>query len=144
MTRWVVDASVAVKWFLPEVDAEAAQRLLQAQHELLAPDLLWAEVGNTLWKKWRQGEITAETAQGILRDIRTFPLQVHRTEMLLETAWDLAVQWQRSIYDSLYLAIAMTVTCQLVTADRRFYNALRDHLAPTYLLWVADVPAAEG
>lgn len=51
MTRYVVDASVAIKWFLPEVHSEPASRLLREERYLLVPDLIWAEFGNVLGKK---------------------------------------------------------------------------------------------
>ena len=47
--KWVVDASVAAKWLVPEADSPLAEALLD--DDLLAPDLLFAEVGNILWNK---------------------------------------------------------------------------------------------
>jgi predicted nucleic acid-binding protein len=46
MRRYVVDASVAVKWFVPEIHSAEALRLLSSDCELLAPDLLPSELGN--------------------------------------------------------------------------------------------------
>ncbi|HVG07663.1 MAG TPA: type II toxin-antitoxin system VapC family toxin, partial [Thermoanaerobaculia bacterium] len=69
MTRIVVDASVAIKWFLPEQHSLQALRLLEGGRELVAPDLIWAEIGNVLWKRWRQGELADENARTILRDL---------------------------------------------------------------------------
>ncbi|MBI4482062.1 MAG: type II toxin-antitoxin system VapC family toxin [Acidobacteria bacterium] len=51
MKRFVVDASVAMKWFVPEAHQDAALRLLDDSCELLAPDFMAAEFGNILWKK---------------------------------------------------------------------------------------------
>ena len=76
LDRVVVDASVAVKWFLPEVHAEAARQLLRDKMTLLAPDLIWAEVANALWRKWRDRELAAEVVKGILTDFRRFPLRI--------------------------------------------------------------------
>ncbi|MGQ9556127.1 MAG: type II toxin-antitoxin system VapC family toxin [Anaerolineae bacterium] len=126
MSRFVTDASVAVKWFVPEIHAVAARRLLREDADLLAPDLIWAEVGNVLWRKWRERELTSEAVQGILADFRRFPLHIHASESLYEMAWPVAQGSGRTFYDSLYLALAMDAGCPLVTADRRFYNALRD------------------
>jgi predicted nucleic acid-binding protein len=50
----VVDASVAIKWYLPEIHSEDALRLIDEERELLVPDLVWSEVGNILWKKWQR------------------------------------------------------------------------------------------
>ena len=49
----VIDASVAVKWFIPEIHSQTAVKLLAGKKTLYAPDLIYAEVGNTLWKKWK-------------------------------------------------------------------------------------------
>ncbi|OFW37311.1 MAG: hypothetical protein A3F70_06700 [Acidobacteria bacterium RIFCSPLOWO2_12_FULL_67_14] len=54
MSLFVVDASVVVKWCVPEVHSDAARRLLAKPHEYVAPDLLFAETANTIWKKMRQ------------------------------------------------------------------------------------------
>jgi predicted nucleic acid-binding protein len=62
MRRYVVDASVAVKWFVPEIHSAEALRLLSLYCELLAPDLLPSEFGNILWKKTRRGEIRVPEA----------------------------------------------------------------------------------
>lgn len=140
MTRYVVDASVAIKWFLPEVHSEAAARLLRPAYRLLAPDLIWAEFGNVLWKKWRCKEIEAKLAQGILQDFRRFPVDVRGSELLVQSAWEIAVEFERTVYDSLYLAVAQSTGCSLVTADSKFHNALkRTRLAP-FLLWIEDLP----
>ncbi|WP_211175979.1 type II toxin-antitoxin system VapC family toxin [Brasilonema sp. UFV-L1] len=63
MSRYVVDANVAIKWFLPQVYADDARRLLTGNHSLLVPDLLFPEVGNILWKEVRFGLGTAKEAR---------------------------------------------------------------------------------
>jgi predicted nucleic acid-binding protein len=73
MIRLVVDASVAVKWVLKEPDSDAARRIAE-QAELLAPDLLWAELGSLLWRRQRQGELSASDARGMLLTLRAFPV----------------------------------------------------------------------
>ena len=83
LSRVVVDASVAIKWFVPEVHAEAARRLLREGMTLLAPDLIWAEVANALWRKWREKELPAEAVQEILTDFRRFPLRIHSGRVAL-------------------------------------------------------------
>lgn len=60
MRKTVVDAGVAVKWFIPEIHAQSALNLLVADVVLMAPDLICAEVGNVFWKKHLRDEIAAE------------------------------------------------------------------------------------
>jgi predicted nucleic acid-binding protein len=132
----VIDASVAVKWFFPEIHAAAAQRVLKGRRPLLAPDLIWAEVGNALWKRFQRGEVTREAAQGILRDFRQFPLQTHPAKTLLEPAWALAAQYHITVYDSLYLALALGRNCKLVTADRSFVDAIKNQPLTSTVVWI--------
>ena len=149
MRRFVVDASVAIKWFVPEVHHQAARRLLREGFELLSPDLVRSEVGNVLWKKWRRGELSAGEAVAVLRDFGRFPLRIRSSEPLMEGAWTVAERFGRSFYDGLYVALALETGSSLVTADSRLYNALRDAalaealagaLADNLLLWVEDAP----
>jgi predicted nucleic acid-binding protein len=72
LSRYVVDASLVFKWFVPEMDAEAAAELRYGTHVLLAPDLLLPELTNVLWKRTRRGEITEEEGHEILRAFTTF------------------------------------------------------------------------
>jgi predicted nucleic acid-binding protein len=134
LTRLVVDASVAVKWFLPEPHSEEALGLLDGKRELLVPDLLWAEVGNVLWKRWRQGELSEDAADGILQDLRKLPLAVHPSDEIAGVAWSFATRLGRSFYDSLYLALAANQSCSMVTADRRLWNAVGS--AVPFLIWI--------
>ena len=138
MKALIIDASVAVKWFLPEVHSNDAIRILKSKQELLAPDLIWAEVGNTLWKKVLRKEITTEESSQILKDFLRFPIQTYGSKPLLDTAWTLAVQWKVSVYDGLYLALAVGLDFPLVTADRRFHESLQKNL-PEKLIWIEDI-----
>lgn len=137
---FVVDASVVVKWFFPEIHADDARRLLREGLELISPDLIRAEVSNVLWKKWRRGEIPSETASGILGDLLRFPLRVRSSAPLMETAWSVARRFETSFYDSLYVALAAQTDRPLITADRRLYNALGEDSPAGRLLWVEELP----
>ena len=139
MRKTVVDASVAIKWFVPEVHADAAVRLLQIPAILLAPDLIFAEVGNVLWKKCRLHELTQEDATAILSDFKQMPFSSHAHAPLLETAWQIASIYQCTVYDSLYVALAKTEGCVLVTADRKLYMALENTPLAKTLLWVEEL-----
>ena len=139
MSAVVIDASVAVKWFLPEPHAHAARRVLKGRRILLAPDVIWAEVGNVLWKRCQRAEITHEAAQRILREFKRFPLETYAAKMLLEPAWALATQHRISVYDGLYLALAISRNCKLVTADRAFVDATKEGPLASVVAWVERV-----
>lgn len=139
MKKIVVDASVAVKWFIPEIHSENAIRLLDNPVKFLAPSLIYAEVGNILWKKTRLKELTPAIAGEILNDFKKMPLEISENQSLLETAWYIATKHQRTFYDSLYLALAQTENCRFVTADQAFVNALKTTDLSTSLIWIEDI-----
>jgi predicted nucleic acid-binding protein len=140
LTRIVVDANVVVKWVLPEDLSDAAARLLGSGHELWAPDLVWAEVGNIFWKKWRRGEVSGEDAQSLGSTVLRLPVRVGSTPLLFAAAADLSRRFSRSFYDCLYLAQAAHLGCPMVTADRRLFNALQRTEIAASLLWIEDAP----
>ena len=124
MKRWVVDASVVAAAFFQEHDAEPARTLLRSGAELLAPDLVYAEFGNVIWKRRRCGEINDQEAAGLLADCLRLPLQITVSRELAAPALELAVRTGRTVYDCLYLALAIRSKAVLVTGDRRLVNAL--------------------
>ncbi|TAJ27209.1 MAG: PIN domain-containing protein [Nitrospirae bacterium] len=140
MTRYVVDASIAIKWFIPEQLSDAAGRLRQPGLRLSAPAFFWLEIGNVLVKKIRRGELTREEGDYVLKELRRLPLQQHADERLFRPAYTLALQTHRSLYDCLYLALAEVIDGRMVTADRKFYAALMAGEQGRRVLWVEDLP----
>jgi predicted nucleic acid-binding protein len=138
--RYVVDASVAAKWLVPEPLTEAALRLRDRGHTLFCPDLLYLEVGNVLWKKVRSEELGEETARPMLRALFEAPLRPEPSAAILPAAWEISVRYGRSVYDALYLALSVALDAPLVTADRRLLRALRSTGLGERLVWVEDLP----
>jgi predicted nucleic acid-binding protein len=124
LSVYVVDASAGVKWFVPEVDSDAALRLQDPAHQLHVPSLFDAEVANTIWKKLRRGELSSATANSIVAQLPSVPVPRHADGPLVKTAFELAEKTGRTVYDSLYLALAGQLAGQVATADDRFVNAL--------------------
>ena len=119
-----MDSSVALKWFVPEVHSERAVSLLAGSFSLTAPDLLYPEAGNILWKKIGRGELRAREARDVLSGLARVPITVVSSRHLLEAAIEIALAHQRTVYDSLYVALAVARDCTFVTADDRLANAL--------------------
>lgn len=141
MSIYVVDASVAAKWFFDEPLSDKATRLLDASHVLHVPDFFLLEIDSVLCKKMRRGEISEGEAQQIRSAVNIFPLQKHPFQLLMDPAFELAVQTQSSPYDCLYLILAIVLGAQMVTADRRFYeNISKSQLTAENLCWVENLP----
>ncbi len=139
MNCYVVDASVAVKWYLPEIHDVQAKRLLTGDKQLLVPDLIFSEVGNILWKRVRAEQILEKEALAILQSMGALRLSISASWPLALVALAIACKTQRSVYDSLYLALAVKEDAVMVTADEKFYNALQTTPMKPYLLWVEDI-----
>jgi predicted nucleic acid-binding protein len=138
VSRYVVDASVAFKWFTEEVHSEAARRLLDGSHTLLAPDLLYVEFANILWKRFRRLEMSEEEVAKHLQALGSLMLDVHPSWPLVLSALEIACHTGRSAYDSLYMALAVQEATLMVTADERLYNDLQGTPLAPYLCWVED------
>lgn len=126
----VVDASVVLKWFLPESDGAAADFLLEQflnnEVELLAPELILIEIASALWKRaLLRKELSGAEAALIYQDFLTLPLSFVPSSELASAALQFALKHQHSVYDALYCALALERRCDFVTADRVLANKLR-------------------
>jgi predicted nucleic acid-binding protein len=127
----VLDASVAAKWLLPspqEPFREEALALLlgytDGEFRIVVPDLFWAEVASFLWKAVRLGRCTAGEARVALDEIKKYDFPTVPSLSLLDSAFDIASSCGRSIYDSLYVALASGANAEFITADEKLANAL--------------------
>ncbi len=125
MKTLVVDASVALKWLIPETGSPQARELLSESYRLIAPDLLWIEVAAVTWKAVRRGDLSAEEAEQMASDLSAYPVEIVESLPLLPDAVRFAVETDRTVYDSLYICLAAREKVRAVTADQRLVNALR-------------------
>jgi len=138
--RYVVDARVGIKWFLPEIYSEAASRLQFLNASLNVPAFFNLELGSVLSKRIRRDELTPKEGETILKELNNIPLQKHSDERLLKSAFALALHTKQSLYDCLYLALAETINGQMVTADRKLYSSLASGQYGQRVLWVENLP----
>jgi len=136
----VVDSSVVVKWMIPEeLSAEAGVVLSEAQAgnaDLIAPELLVAEVGNVLWKQHNRGYLSTVEMTHALSLLHILPIFYTNNNRLIDLACNLAVAHQRSVYDMLYVALSVQQSCLFLTADKRLVNAVSAILPQVQ--WIGD------
>ena len=120
--RLTVDASVVIKWSVPEELTDNARLLRAHRLELHAPDLLLAEFANVCWKKFRRGQLPEITEHldsiGRLSD----DITLHSLGALILRAAGISLALDHPVYDCLYLACAEETGSPFVTADQRLAN----------------------
>jgi predicted nucleic acid-binding protein len=121
----VVDASVAVKWVLPEAGSERAAAIRTADDDLIAPSLAYAEIGSAIWRAVLRGDVRAAEAGQTLRVALDHYRRIVPLEELAEPAIDAAMRLRHPIYDCFYLALAERERCPLITADSRLFSAAK-------------------
>jgi predicted nucleic acid-binding protein len=131
----IVDASIALKWVLNEIDSTTALALLTDWNKvgtiIRAPALLAYEITNTLYQSVRTNRITINTAKDSLNLITTtVELDFSAPSTIHIRAMELAKQFNLSAtYDAHYLALAERVGCDLWTSDTRMWRMVKEHLS---------------
>jgi predicted nucleic acid-binding protein len=123
----VVDASVALKWFLSEEPhAGRALAVVQDGVPLIAPDLVIAEVCNAAWRSARLGRISPAQVDEIASTLPRFFDGLVGAARLAPRAVAIAGQLDHPVSDCLYVALAEAEQAALVTADAQLFGKVRD------------------
>lgn len=131
--RYVLDASVAFKWFVPEPDSSRALRLrdeLRAGvHGLLSPDIFPQELAHALTRAERQGRVAIGDALRFWADAMTTPPQLFPTLPLTIRAITISSSVRVGVHDCVYVALAEREGCELVTGDDRLVRNIQPHFS---------------
>ena len=100
----------------------------------LAPSLIHAEFGNTLWKKQNFQGLSPKEAYLAIQEFKKISFTLTPTTVLFDDAFQIAVKHKRTFYDSLYLSLSIRENCEFVTADEKFYNAVVQNFPKMILL----------
>jgi predicted nucleic acid-binding protein len=124
----VVDANVAVKWYLPEEGEEEAFEVFEAgasgETTLIAPDMILPEVGNVFWLRHRRGHISRTRVQEAWGSFRNAGISLRESGPLMSFALEIALDTGCAVYDALYVALAEAEDAKLITADRKLVRTL--------------------
>lgn len=118
----VVDASVAVKWYLDEESSEKAIELRRRWNasgtRVLVPDFLRLEFTNAISG---QKHLTSAEKRRMVHNLLETPFDTPITDPdMIKDALELSLKLNASVYDCLYLAFAIGNKAVLVTADAKF------------------------
>jgi|SRR3954463_11486244 predicted nucleic acid-binding protein len=121
----VVDASVAAQWVLPEAQSSRANALRSSDEPIVAPDLVYAEIGNAIWKRALQRDISPAVAvEALATATSLFTVLVPMGE-LAARAIEIAIALRHPIYDCFYLALAERERAPLISTDKRLIAAAK-------------------
>jgi predicted nucleic acid-binding protein len=139
--QYVVDESVAAKWFIPESHKENAERLLSGFLEggikLIAPDLLVVELGNLLWvRSTLRGDISETQATTAYEFFLALGLDLRPSSTVAAAALRLAAEGKHTVYDMMYVALAHRESCELLTADEKLIHKLGRKFP--FVRWIGD------
>jgi predicted nucleic acid-binding protein len=121
----VIDASVAVKWFVAQPGSDDALAILKRGDDLIAPDLVVVESANVFWRSVKAGFISGEDGTMALAHLGKQFTEMFSTGELVSAAYDLSLQLNHAVYDCVYLALAQRQAAALVTCDKRLAQAAR-------------------
>jgi predicted nucleic acid-binding protein len=136
----IVDASVTLKWFLPESGSREAIALQSGPHNLAAPSLIRMEVAGAICRAARGHAPRLSIAEadqlcsGWLNLLEKQILEIVPDETLLKEACGLAVSLSHPLADCVYLELAHRWNIPLVTADRVFHERVRERFPKVKLL----------
>lgn len=119
-----MDASIALRWLLDEVEASSAFDLLE-KSVLHAPDFLLVEVSNVLWVKTRAQTLDRDGAQELYERLTELPITFWPTAELLARARTASFAYDLTLYDALYVALSERSGYPLATADLGIIAALQ-------------------
>jgi predicted nucleic acid-binding protein len=140
MSLYVVDSSVVIKWFVPEVLTPEANQLRGSGVPLHAPGFLNIEVAAIAWKKLRRGAMTRREADFVLSELPLLTITRYPTTPLVGPAFDIADRTNRTVYDCLYLALAVQLGGVMVTGDDKLANALTGTPWAANIAKLQDIP----
>ena len=137
----VIDASVALKWRLQDEECiEQADLLLgdfvAKKLQLLTPTIFDYEITNVFKVATLKGRIEKADATQAVKDFQAFGIKRYAFDKVQLLALELAYRYQRSVYDSAYLALAQSQNLWLFTGDKRLFNAV--HVALPFVKWIGD------
>ncbi len=124
---FVLDCSVAMAWVFPDEATAATDRLRDSLlHDTAVVPSLWpVEVGNVLLAATRRGRITRQDWKRVAADLAALPIVVDAipSEHVWEAVLPLADEHGLSVYEGMYLELAIRRGLPLATLDKRLTRA---------------------
>jgi predicted nucleic acid-binding protein len=139
LKSFVVDACVAAKWFATEENSDSALKLLDMEHSLHVPEYFFLEMDNIFWKWLRRGLVNEKESGQLRTTLSKILLKAHPSHLIRESAFEIACKTGLTVYDSLYVALAVRLDCALVTADVQLHRIITDSPLHDHCTWIDEL-----
>lgn len=124
---FVLDCSVTMAWIFRDEATEATDRLREALLDTRAfVPVLWPiETANALLAATRRGRVAQDEWPGICAHLDALPIEIDQlsASRTWSAALDLADAHALSVYDAMYLELAVRMQMPLATLDRALLGA---------------------
>lgn len=142
MKKYVIDASVVLKWYFP--DEEGKEKALELYKlyigngvNFCAPSLLDYEVINAISIAVRRKRVGEDSANKFFIHYSEIEIEKVECKSYREEAFNISKTYSRSFYDSCYLALALNQGIPFVTGDKKLYHSVNDKFP--LLTWIEDI-----
>ena len=130
MKQYIVDASVAAKWYFREEFEEKANTLFEAFQKglamLVVPEIFYPEMAKVCKKRMRDQKIGNKRALQVFDEIMQLPLKTYSDRELAHVAFKNSIEFNITSYDGLYMGLAELLNSPLITADQKLLNACKN------------------
>jgi predicted nucleic acid-binding protein len=126
----IIDASVILKWFIDE-EPDATYRArkirdsyLKGLKQIFIPDFLFVEIANVLafYKKISDSQIETIWSKLNQFNLPSMPIGLE----FLTKSLKISRKYGISVYDAIYVTLAIEKECQLITADKKLVKAVNE------------------
>ncbi len=141
MNRIVIDASVALKWYLDDENLgtkaiNILNHYISNEIDLLAPSLIEYEVMNGLMIAQKRGRIDKKSLQSGIEGFFNLEITLFNASHFHAKALDILSFFDISSYETSYLALAENEKAPFMTADKVLYNKVQKKLK--YIKWLGE------
>ncbi len=124
---YVLDSSVVIKWFSQEEYTELAlgirDSFVEGYSEIVVPDLQLYEIANAL--RYNKNLKLPEVDDAVKSLIDVGIKIVVPTKEVMETALSIAYEFDLTVYDAYFIALAKELDFVCVTADKKLYDKIK-------------------
>ena len=120
----IVDSSAIIALYFPEKYSEEVSKILEKEADVHTLDLSFYEVTNAIRKRVIRKEISVEDAKEVYKKVKDLfmSLKIHRVDEVIDDAFELALKYSISVYDSSFVQLAIKYNGKLLTTDERLMS----------------------